>query len=112
MKLLLDQHLSRRLVVRLAWAFPGTMHTSDLGLSCADDIAIWHRARIDGFVLVTKDSDYAALSVRFGRPPLVAWLRVPNCDVASLEALLLQSSDRLQAAEADLAVAVIEIRGR
>ncbi len=111
MRLLLDQHLSRRLADRLADVFPDSAHTSTLRMETADDTAIWRRARADGYALVTKDSDFAALSLRFGRPPLLVWLKVGNCDVAALEALLRAHAERLLAADADPGASVVEIAG-
>lgn len=111
MKLLLDQHLSRRLVDRLADVFPGSVHASTLHLETADDSAIWRRARAHGYVLVTKDSDFATLSLRYGRPPLLVWLKVGNCDVAVLETLLRAHAERLLAADADSGTRVVEISG-
>jgi hypothetical protein len=69
MKLLFDQNLSPRLPAWLADLFPGSGHVADLGLDQASDDDVWDYARVHGFAIVTKDADYADLSVLRGHPP-------------------------------------------
>ena len=61
MKLLLDENLSRRIVVSLQAGFPGTSHVSLLGLDRATDYAIWRYAKDGDYVVVTKDDDFQAI---------------------------------------------------
>lgn len=112
MKLLFDQHLSWRLVDRLADLWPESRHTSHLDLSTAEDSVVWRTARLGGYALVTKDADFCALSLRFGRPPLLVWLKVPNLDVDGLEQILRSQRTRLDAAHADASVLVVEVSGK
>ena len=63
MKLLIDHNLSPRLVKRLADLHPDSSHAFLLGLDQVSDAALWQRARQDGYTIVTKDSDFADLSV-------------------------------------------------
>lgn len=79
MKLLYDENLSPPLVAQLADAYPGSAHVDQLGLGRADDIEVWKRAKNDGYCIVSKDSDYYNLSVLYGQPPKVIWLRLGNC---------------------------------
>ena len=65
-KLLFDQNLSPKLVKRLAELYPSSDHLDLLGLGTADDAFIWEQARRNGFVVVTKDADFADLSVLRG----------------------------------------------
>lgn len=109
MKLLLDQHLSWRMVERLADLWPDSQHTSQLGLGAAPDSVVWQAAKLGGYTLVTKDADFCALSTRFGRPPLVVWLKVPNGDVEALVGVLRCHEATLRAADADLSVHLLEI---
>jgi predicted nuclease of predicted toxin-antitoxin system len=74
MKLLFDHNLSFRLVPALGQSFPGSMHVRDLGLSTADDFAIWDYARQNGFAIVSKDSDFFHRSMLLGHPPKVVWI--------------------------------------
>lgn len=111
MKLLLDQHLSRRLVVRLADHYPDSQHTSGLGLARASDRDIFLAARHDDFVLVTADADFAALSARFGRPPLVVHLRIGNAGNERVEQVLRQARQAIEAAADDENLRVLEVFG-
>jgi predicted nuclease of predicted toxin-antitoxin system len=69
-RLLLDENLSERLLPLLAERFPGSRHVRQLGLGGASDLAIWDRARQEGYGLVTKDEDFLSLSVARGVPPV------------------------------------------
>jgi predicted nuclease of predicted toxin-antitoxin system len=77
-KLLFDENLSRRLVVRLADLFPGSSHAVLEGLQQNPDLSIWEYAKARGFTIVTADADFYELSTTFGAPPKVIWLR--GCD--------------------------------
>jgi predicted nuclease of predicted toxin-antitoxin system len=63
-------------VKRLVDLHPGSAHVFSLGIDQARDDEIWKRARNDGYTIVTKDSDFADLSVLQGFPPKVIWLRL------------------------------------
>ncbi len=88
MKLLFDENLSPRLVAELSTAFPGSAHVHDVGLGAATDMAVWDYARDNGFIIVSKDSDFADLSVLYGAPPKVIWIRRGNCSTAAIAQLL------------------------
>jgi len=87
-KLLFDQNLSPRLVVRLADVFPDSQHVFQLGLDRASDEDIWIYARDHEFTIVSKDADFTELSMLRGFPPKVLWLCLGNCTTAEIEALL------------------------
>jgi len=82
-KLLFDQNLSPKLVNRLADLYPSSNHLDLLGLGTADE-----HARDNGFVVVTKDADFADLSVLRGFPPKVVWIRRGNCSTIAIEDIL------------------------
>lgn len=88
MKLLLDQNLSPRLVRELSDLFPGCAHVRDLGLASADDQVVWAHAKANGFVIVSKDSDFHQRSFVYGAPPKVIWVRLGNCPTARIATLL------------------------
>lgn len=69
MKLLFDQHLSPKLVKKLADIFPDSEHVSNLALDKVDDDVIWEYAKSRGFCIVTKDSDYDWHATLKGFPP-------------------------------------------
>ncbi len=54
------------------------------------DEAVWGYARDNGFVIVSKDSDFHQLSFLFGHPPKVIWIRRGNCSTAAVVSLLRQ----------------------
>ena len=101
MKLLFDQNLSYKLVTRLAGLYPASQHARNIGLVSAHDQAIWEYAKINQFVLVTKDEDFHARSILFGQPPKVLWIRSGNCSTDLVETLLVKNHDEIQRFEAD-----------
>lgn len=88
MKLLFDHNLSPHLVGSLADLFPDSEHVFYLGLDQALDLEIWTFAGQHGYTIVTKDADYSDLSVLYGTPPKVIWLRLGNCTTAQVANLL------------------------
>ena len=58
MKLLFDQNLSHRLVGQLAAEFPGSAHVRDVTLAAAPDPDVWAYAAANGFLIVSKDTDF------------------------------------------------------
>jgi predicted nuclease of predicted toxin-antitoxin system len=74
-KLLLDENLSRKLVVRLAELFPGAAHVAQFGLLASPDREVWEFAKAENFVIVSTDADLYELATTIGPPPKVVWLR-------------------------------------
>ncbi|MGA1343694.1 MAG: DUF5615 family PIN-like protein [Hyphomonas sp.] len=60
LKRLFDANLAPQLTKPLAGLYPGSAHVRDLALRA--DRAIWDFAASDGFVIVSKDSDFYHLS--------------------------------------------------
>lgn len=58
MKLLLDENLSDRIVPRIIDLYPDSEHVKTLALTNTDDVIIWEYAKANGFVIVSKDSDF------------------------------------------------------
>ena len=96
MKLLLDENLSERLLPSLLVRFPGSDHIRLLGLGGASDVTLWDVAIAHDFVLVTKDEDFLALSVRRGFPPKVVCLAIGNVSNATTCEWLLSHADELE----------------
>ena len=88
MKLLFDQNLSYRLAVILAEAFPESVHVREVDLTSASDHLIWEYARLHGFAIISKDSDFSQKSFLLGAPPKVIWIRAGNCSTRQLETIL------------------------
>ena len=109
MKLLFDENLSPKLVVRLAAQFPDSAHVSRVGLDQADDATVWTFAGANGLTIVTKDADFSELSLRLGTPPKIIWLRRGNCSVDETVAILRDNADGVRVFLADVRSAVLVI---
>ena len=95
-KLLFDQNLSPKLVKWLSDLYPNSDHLDLLGLGTAEDTLVWEHAKDSGFVVVTKDADFADLSVLRGFPPKVVWIRRGNCSTANIENLLRDHNSEIE----------------
>jgi predicted nuclease of predicted toxin-antitoxin system len=100
-RLLFDQNLSRRLVIALADVYPESAHVADLGLARATDEQVWRYAGARGYLLVSKDADFRQLSLLYGFPPRVVWVRLGNCATADMEHLLRSRAARVAEFAAD-----------
>ena len=96
MKLLLDENLSPLLVQRLSQAYRGTQHVDQVGLHGRPDPELWEFAANNGFVIVSKDSDFKQLSFLHGHPPKVIWLSVHDAGTDAIGSLLLNQRSRLE----------------
>src|ERR1700709_257539 len=97
MKLLFDQNLSFRLCEAIANFFPESAHVRLLGLSKADDSAMWECAKAQSFTIVSQDVDFAEMAVLLGSPPKVIWLRAGNQSTAAISTLLRQHAELIVA---------------
>lgn len=88
MKLLFDHNLSPDLIRRLAELFPRSNHVYLLNLHEAPDTAVWSYAREHGFIVVSKDADFAEISMVAGFPPKLLWLQIGNCTTDDVETVL------------------------
>jgi predicted nuclease of predicted toxin-antitoxin system len=109
MKLLFDQNLSFKLCARLADLFPDSNQVRLLGLDRATDRAVWDYARDNGFVLVSRDADFADLAALHGSPPKVIWLRCGNQPAEAIEKILRDHAEAILAFEQDPDAACLEI---
>jgi predicted nuclease of predicted toxin-antitoxin system len=98
-KLLFDENLSHRLAEALSDVYPGSAHLRNCGLRGAPDERIWQYAHENGFVIVSKDSDFSGRSSLRGSPPKVIWLRIGNCTTVRAEFVLRNAVGRLHAFE-------------
>jgi predicted nuclease of predicted toxin-antitoxin system len=95
-KLLLDQNLSRRLLVELDAFFPGSIQVALCGLDTAADAVLWDFARQHDFTIVTKDADFLELALMRGFPPKVILLNLGNVSNARVREVLLGQSLAIQ----------------
>ena len=109
MKLLFDENLSFKLCDQLADLFPQSRQVRLIGLAEADDRMLWQYAKVNAFVLVSHDSDFAELAARLGPPPKVIWLRCGNQRTGAINILLREHAEAIAAFERDESAACLEI---
>lgn len=109
MKLLFDQNLSFKLCAALSDLFPNSNQAHLLGLAEAGDREIWQYAKINGFVLVTQDSDFADMAALYGSPPKVIWLRCGNRPTNHIEKLIRDRAQTIAAFEHDSIASCLEL---
>jgi predicted nuclease of predicted toxin-antitoxin system len=93
LKLLVDENLAPGLAADLA-DLPSSIHVSSAEPGSAPDAAIWECARAHGFTFLTKDKDFASLSITWGAPPKVILLQTGNCSTAKIERLVRDNAIR------------------
>ena len=109
MKLLLDENLSRRIVPFLQTAFPGSTQVALLGLESASDSEIWQYAKDNGFVIVSRDSDFQERALVSGHPPQVIWLKIPNRSKTVVLNILLEYHAEIEQALMQNNLACVEL---
>ena len=101
MKLLFDANLSPTLAAHLRTHYPGSLHVRDIGLRAGSDAHIWEHAKAEGFVIVSKDTDFRERSFVEGFPPKIVWLNLGNAGT-------LEIAERLRGAAAAVAAFVAD----
>lgn len=96
MKLLFDENLAPSLALALADIFPQSTHVARIGLGAAQDREVWEYARAQHYTLVSKDSDFHELSLLFGSPPKVVWIRRGNCTTRQIEIMLRNKAENIR----------------
>lgn len=94
--LLFDQNISFRIIKEILPLFPGSKQVREVGLEGKQDREVWGWAKTNGFTLVSFDSDFADLSLLFGFPPKVIWLRFGNSSTSKIAAVLTQKNKEIQ----------------
>jgi predicted nuclease of predicted toxin-antitoxin system len=107
--LLFDENLAARLVLELADLYPDCAHARDRGLTGGSDHAIWQHARDHGLVIVSKDEDFQQMSVLYGAPPKVIWIRLGNCSTADIIRLLRERRNEVDRFVADTEAAFLAL---
>jgi predicted nuclease of predicted toxin-antitoxin system len=107
--MLFDQHLSFKLAKTLGDVFPGSSQVRLVGMHKAGDDEIWEYARVHGFSVVSKDSDYNDRSALLGHPPKVVWLRCGNQPTVYVEQLIRSRLKEIRSFELDETAGCIEI---
>jgi predicted nuclease of predicted toxin-antitoxin system len=94
LKLLVDENLPPGLVQDLADLFPDSAHVSSAGLDRTPDAMIWEYAKTRQFTFLTKDKDFANLSLAWGAPPKVILLQTGNCSTAKIVRIIRKNAVR------------------
>ena|ERR1700690_62091 len=112
MKLLLDENLSRRLIPFLQHHYPESTQVALVGLETATDQALWEYAKENEFVIVTRDADFEELSLVWGQPPQVIWLKTRNQSRSSTLNVLLENRALIEQALLTEHQACVEITSK
>jgi predicted nuclease of predicted toxin-antitoxin system len=110
LKLLVDENLPPRLADELADLFPESVHVSSVDLGSTPDEVIWEYAKANGFIFVTKDKDFANLSLAWGEPPKVVLLLIGNCSTTELTRLIRNNAVRFSDFERDAGRSLLILR--
>ena len=94
--LLFDQNISFRIIKEISSLFPGSKQVREVGLEGKQDREVWNYAKSNGFTLVSFDSDFADLSLLFGFPSKVIWLRLWNSSTNRIISVLTQKKEEIQ----------------
>ena len=110
MKLLVDENLPPRLASDLADLFPESTHVSSVELGGTSDSVIWEYARTHGFAFLTKDKDFANLSIARGAPPKVILLQTGNCSTVEIVGMVRKNAVRFSDFEIDAQRSLLVLR--
>lgn len=108
-RLLFDQNLSPKLVKLLADIFPNSNHLYFLELATSQDLEVWNYAKQNGFVIVTKDVDFADMSILYGFPPKVLWMCRGNCSTTEIEKILRDHQDAINGLSSSLTFGIYSL---
>jgi len=97
-------------VLELADLFPGSSHVCSVNLSSTPDAEIWDYARAHGFTFLTKDQDFAHLSLAWGAPPKIVLLQTGNCSTADLILIIRSNAIRFSEFEDDAKRSLLILR--
>ena len=110
MKLLVDENVPPRLASDLTDLFPESAHVGSVGLDSTSDSAIWEYAKTNGFAFLTKDKDFANLSIARGAPPKVVLLQTGNCSTVEIIRIVRNNAVRFADFEDDTLRSLLVLR--
>jgi predicted nuclease of predicted toxin-antitoxin system len=106
-----DAQLPPQLADWLSWIFNVEAYSlRDLNLRNAEDEVIFQQARQPNLVLISKDSDFVEMVLRFGTPPQLLWVTCGNVTNQYLQQIFTKVFPQAQALLAS-GEAVVEISG-
>ncbi len=109
MKLLLDENISRRVIPFIQSEFPDSTQVALIGLERKNDATIRQYAIDHDFVIVTRDADFYEMSLLYGQPPKIIWLKTGNQSKSSTINTLLEHRDTIEHALIDQGKSCVEI---
>ncbi|MDB9510337.1 DUF5615 family PIN-like protein [Kamptonema animale CS-326] len=95
MKLLLDENLSDRIIAKIIDLYPNSDHVKNLALTNTDDAIIWDYAKVNNFVIASKDSDFHQRSLLYSHPPKFVYLRIGNSPTSKIIQILRDNFDTI-----------------
>lgn len=108
-KLLFDNNISHRVLPKIADIFPNSLHVMLKNLDESTDLEVWRYAKIHGFAIVTKDSDFNDLAIYRGIPPKIIWIKLGNCKVDAIATVLRENYESIVEFLEDDVSAILEI---
>ena len=107
MKLLLDENLSRKIVLALQARWPGSSQVTLLGLERATDAQLCAYAAEHGYVICSKDDDFHRLVAARGYRPRLVHVSLGNATNGQILNALLDRADGIEAALAEAGTGVV-----
>ena len=109
MKLLFDQNISHHLLNHIQDILPDSKQVRELGLENCSDKQIWEYAKENDYTIVTFDADFYDLSLVWGHPPKIIWMRTYNQTTKNVEEILRKYMNTMQEFLKDNDLACLEI---
>ena len=100
MRFLIDAQLPPDLARFLASCGYQAQHVAEIGLLSAGDREIWEHAKVVKTAIITKDTDFAALTI-LDEGPQIVWIRFGNTRKAELTKRLSAALPRIISALLD-----------
>jgi predicted nuclease of predicted toxin-antitoxin system len=94
MKLLFDENLSPKMVAALADIFPDSAHVDRIGLGGGSDDEVWRYAKDNGFMIVSKGSDFYEKGILYGHPLKVIWVKRGNSTNQPTDSIVIEKQTR------------------
>ena len=109
MKLLLDQNISRKLILDLDKIFSGTAHISNFNLEKETDKKIREFAFENNFTIVTQDADFFEKMLLKGFPPKIVWLKCGNTSTKNILKIIIENQKAIEHLHNDKTLGCLEL---
>ncbi len=109
MKLLFDQNISHRLISLIQDILPEAKQVRQIGLENSSDKQIWEYAKDHDYTILTFDGDFYDVSLVWGHPPKIIWIRTYNQTTKNVEKILRKYMNTLIDFQDDKDLACLEI---